>query len=72
MKSQPHLKGIVAGRAMKGFVVSMLNIGEIVIPCVSMFGVVHAQDMHSHPFDDLGLAIWLGVQGSGFGDLVVQ
>jgi hypothetical protein len=37
-----------------------------------MFGVVHAQDMHNHYVDDLYLAISLGVEGGGFGELGVQ
>jgi hypothetical protein len=37
-----------------------------------MLGIVHAQDMHDHPIDDLGLAIRLGVEGSGFGELGVH
>jgi hypothetical protein len=72
LKSQPHLKGVVVGRAMEGSVVAMLNIGETLIPCVCMFGVIHTQDMHDHLVDDLYLAINLGVEGSGFGELGVQ
>jgi hypothetical protein len=34
LKSQPHLKGAVVGRAMKSYVIAMLNIGENIIPCV--------------------------------------
>jgi hypothetical protein len=37
-----------------------------------MLGVVHEQDMHDHPIDDLCLAISLGVEGNGFGELGVQ
>ena len=37
-----------------------------------MLGIVHAQDMHDHHVDDLGLAIRLGVEGHGFGELGVQ
>ena len=57
---------------MYGSVVTMLNIGKTLIPCVWMLGIVHAQDIHDHPIDDLGLAICLGVEGSGFGELGVQ
>ena len=57
---------------MKGFVVGVLNMGETLIPCAHMFGVVHAQDMHDHSVDDLCLAISLGVEGGGFGELGVQ
>jgi hypothetical protein len=72
LKSQPHLKGIVVDQAMKGYVVFVLNIGETGIPCARMFGVVHAQYMHDHFVDDLCLAISLGVEGNGFGELGVQ
>jgi hypothetical protein len=57
---------------MYGFVVTMTNIGNTLIPCVWMLGIIHAQDMHDHPVDDLGLAICLGVQWHGFGELGVQ
>jgi hypothetical protein len=56
---------------MYGSVVTVLEIGEILIPCAWMFGIVHAQYMHDHPIDDLGLSIRLGVEGSGFGELGV-
>jgi hypothetical protein len=52
---------------MYGSIVTVLNIGKTLIPCVRILGIVHAQDMHDHPIDDLGLAIRLGVEGSGFG-----
>jgi hypothetical protein len=50
----------------------MLNIGKNLIPCIGVLGIVHVQDMHDHPIDNLSLAIYLGVEGSGFGDLGVQ
>jgi hypothetical protein len=37
-----------------------------------MFGFVHEKDMHNHYVDDLCLAIILGVEGGGFGELGVQ
>jgi hypothetical protein len=49
----------------------MLNIGKTVIPCVGVLVIVHAQDMHDHLIEDLCLAICLGVEGSGFGELGV-
>jgi hypothetical protein len=55
-----------------GFVVAVLNIGETLIPCVQMFGVVHAQDMHNHFADDLCMSISLGVEDGGFSELGVQ
>jgi hypothetical protein len=57
---------------MYGFFVAVLNIGKTLIPCVWMLGIVHAQDMHDHLVDNLGLAIRLGVEGNGFGELGVQ
>jgi hypothetical protein len=57
---------------MYGSVVAVMNIGKTLIPCVGVLGIVHAQDMHDHPVDELGLAIFLGVEGNGFGELGVQ
>jgi hypothetical protein len=57
---------------MQGSVVAMLNIGETLIPCARVLGIIHAQDMHDHSIYDLGLAICLGVEGHGFGELGVQ
>jgi hypothetical protein len=50
----------------------MLKKGKILIPCARVLGIVHAQDMHDHPIDNLILAIYLGVESSGFGELGVQ
>jgi hypothetical protein len=36
-----------------------------------MLGIVHAQDMHNHPDDEISLAFPLGVEGHGFGELGV-
>ena len=57
---------------MYGSIVTVLSIGKTLIPCAQMFVILHAQHMHDHPIDDLGLAIRLGVEGSGFGELGVQ
>jgi hypothetical protein len=57
---------------MFGFVVTMLNIGNILIPCAGMLGIVHAQNMHDHSVDDLGLSSRMGVEGCGFGEVGVQ
>jgi hypothetical protein len=57
---------------MESSVIAMLNIGETLIPCAWILGVVHVKDMHDHPIDDLCLAISLGVEESGFGELGVQ
>jgi hypothetical protein len=50
----------------------MLSIGKTPIPCERVLGILHVHDMHDHPIDDLSLAISLGVEGSGFGELGVQ
>ena len=57
---------------MYGYFVAVLNIGKNLIPCARVLGIVHAQDMHNHLVEDLGLAIRLGVEGNGFGELGVQ
>jgi hypothetical protein len=48
---------------MYGSIVVVLNIGETLILGVAVLGIVHAQDVHDHLFDDLSLAIRPGVQG---------
>jgi hypothetical protein len=50
----------------------MLDIGKTLIPCAGVFLIVHAQDMYDPLIDDLGLAICLGVEGNGFGELGIQ
>jgi hypothetical protein len=57
---------------MESPVVAVLNIGKTLIPCTWMLRVIHAQDVHNHPIDDLCLAIGLRVEGSGFSELGVQ
>jgi len=44
--------------------VVVLNIGETLIPCACMLGVVHVQNVYDHLVDDLHLAMILGVEGS--------
>jgi hypothetical protein len=56
---------------MYGSVVAMMNIGKSLIPGVGVLVIVHAQYVHDHLVADLGLAIRLGVEGSGFGELGV-
>jgi hypothetical protein len=67
VEPQAHLKWVVANRAVKGFVVAMLNISKTPIPCAWMFGIVHPQDMDNHHVDYLYLSISLWVEGSQFG-----
>jgi hypothetical protein len=50
---------------MYGSIVVVLKIGKNIIPSVGVLGIVHAEDVHDHQVDDLGLAICLGVEGSG-------
>jgi hypothetical protein len=57
---------------MQGSVVAMLDTGKTLIPCARVIGIIHAQNMHNHSICDLGLAICLGVEGHGFGELGVQ
>ena len=54
---------------MYGSIIAVMNIGKTLIPCAWLLEIVHVQDMHDHPMDDLGLTIYLGVEGSGFGEL---
>jgi hypothetical protein len=56
---------------MHGLVVDVLNIGKVIIPCVREIGIIRAHDMHDHSIYDLGLAIYLGVEHRGFGELRV-
>ena len=46
-----------------------MNIGKTLITCTRVFLIVHAQDVYDYLIDDLSLAICLGVEGSGFGEL---
>jgi hypothetical protein len=54
---------------MYGYVVTMLNIGKTLIPCVRVLGFIHVQDMNDHIVDNLSFSIHSGVEGSGFGEL---
>jgi hypothetical protein len=57
---------------MESHVVTVLDIWETLVPCTRMLRIVHAQDVHNHPIDDLGLAIGLRVERNGFCELGVQ
>jgi hypothetical protein len=57
---------------MYGSIVDVLTICKNHIPSAGLFRIVHARDMHDHLVDDLGLAIHLGVEENGFGELGVQ
>jgi hypothetical protein len=56
---------------MYGSVVVVLNIGKNLILGARVLGIIHAQDVHEHPVDNLSLVIRLGVEGSGLGELGV-
>ena len=72
LKYQADLKWVLTNRDMKSIVVVVLHIRKVVIPCMWMFGVVLSQDVQDHLIDHLCLAISLGMEGSGFGELGVQ
>jgi hypothetical protein len=57
---------------MQGSIVAMMDIGKTFIPCARVLGIIHVQDMHNHLIYNLGLTIFLGVEGHGFGELGVQ
>ena len=57
---------------MQGSVVAMLDIGKALIPCARFLLIIHAKDIHNHLIYNLGLAIYLGVEGRRFGELGVQ
>ena len=52
-------------------VVAMLYIGKALIPCARVILIIHEKDMHNHSIYNLGLAIFLGVEGHGFGEIGV-
>jgi hypothetical protein len=62
----------MASGTMEIHVVTMLDIGETLIPCTWMLRIVHAKDVHNHLIDDHCLAISLGVERSGFCELGVH
>jgi hypothetical protein len=68
----PPEMGYMVSGAMESHVVTVLNIGKTLIPCMWMLRVVHVQDVHNHLIDDLCLTIGLGVESSGFSELGVQ
>jgi hypothetical protein len=53
-------------------VVVVMNIGNTLILGLGVLGIVHTHDVHDHLFNDISLAIRLGVEGSGFAELGVQ
>jgi hypothetical protein len=62
----------MAGGNMESPVVAVLDIWETLIPCIGILKIVHAQDVHNHLIDYLGLVIGLGVESSGFCEVVIQ
>jgi hypothetical protein len=49
----------------------MLDIGKTLIPYVRVLGIIHAHDMNNHSIYKLSVAIFMGVEGCGFGYLGV-
>ena len=47
-------------------------IGEALIPCAWMLLIVHAQNVDNHSVDNLCLAICLGMESCGLGELGIQ
>ena len=57
---------------MEGPIIAMLYIGEALIPCAWILLVVHMQNVYNHIVDDLFLAISLGMESCGLGELGIQ
>jgi hypothetical protein len=72
LESRTHLKWAMASGAMESLVVTVLNIGKTLVPCMWMLRIVHAQDVKNHLIDDLYLVVGLGVESNGFCELGVQ
>jgi hypothetical protein len=53
LESQTRLKWSMASGTMDIFVVTVLDIWAIRVPCMGMLRIFHAQDVHNHPIDDL-------------------
>ena len=69
--TQAHLKGVVVGWALESMVITLLYIGKTLIPCAWILWIVHTQNVYNHPIDDLCLAISLGMESCGLGELGV-
>jgi hypothetical protein len=72
LESQTDLKWAMVGGAMEIPFVTMLNIGETLVPCTWMLRIVHVHDVHNHMIDELCLVIGLGMESNGFCDFGVQ
>jgi hypothetical protein len=57
---------------MYGSIVVVLNIGKTLILGLRALEIVHAQDVHDHLVDGLGLAIHSGVEVNELGEIGVQ
>jgi hypothetical protein len=71
LESEAQLKWDMADGAMESPVVTVLNIGETLIPCTWRLTIVHAYDVHNNTIDYLGLVFCWGVESSGFSELTV-
>jgi hypothetical protein len=56
---------------MEGSVIAMLSIGEALMPFEWMLQFVHGKNVYDHPVGDLCLAISLGMESCGLGELGV-
>ena len=57
---------------MESSVVFVLEIGNEFIPCMRMLQVINVYNVHDHLVEDLCLAISLGMESCGLGELGVQ
>jgi hypothetical protein len=62
----------MVGGTMESHVLTLLDIWETLVPCTGILIIVHMQDVYNHSIDNLGSAIGLGVERSGFCELGVQ
>ena len=50
----------------------MLYIGEALVPCAWMLLIVHVHNLYNNYVDDLCLAISLGMESCGLGEVGVK
>lgn len=70
----PHarLKMAMAYRVVKGSVVAVMNIRQVIVPCVGVFIIVHPNNMYNHPIDYFYLSISLGMEGNWLCELGIH
>jgi len=57
---------------VESLVVAVLDIGEAFIPCAWILQVAQAHNVYDHLFDDLCLAINLGMEIRGLSEFGIQ